>query len=79
MCSVKVGPVVGDINLLDTHALLRALDAEFENERGKLLHTRIKPDDVEDIAEYHDLYITPGQFFARIADTKRFQQTCIAS
>ena len=40
---------------LDTHVLFGTLDAEFENERGKLLHARIEPVNVEDIAEYDDL------------------------
>jgi len=47
--------VVGDVDLLDTHALFGTLDAEFENECSALLHTRIEPVDVEDITKDHDL------------------------
>jgi hypothetical protein len=75
MCSVKGDLVVEDMDLLDTHALFGTLDAEFENECSELLYTRVKPFNVEDIAEYHDLQRQISSL--RISDTS--PQTCIAS
>lgn len=54
MCSVKVCPG-SEINVLDTHALLGTIYAEFKNARSKLLYAGIESVDVEDVAEDHDL------------------------
>jgi hypothetical protein len=54
--SVSVGNgSVREIDILDTHALFGAVDAEFENTRSEFLHASIEPIDVKDIAEDHEL------------------------